>query len=295
VAAADIAGTNTLTNGPLLLLTFDTLAWPSEPLNIQLGNPGAVYQAKDAEAPLVYQLLGDDGDLRPEYAPIFDNLATIPIGAKDTDQDRIPDFAEALFPTASETNVYIADSDGDGVLDADEIDLNLSPRTRDTDGDGLWDGYELWLGTDPINVMNQVTDADNDGLPEAVNDDLGSPLDLAALLGGADPDGGNVDTDGDGFADGYDAMAFLTAAAASDDTLVPNLGDVNDMGGINPTDALICLSLFIQNITLEHPAIVNDQAFDVNRDGQINPTDALIMLRRFGGFSNAAVLPVPIN
>ncbi len=36
-----------------------------------------------------------------------------------------------------------ADSDGDGVLDADELDLNLDPTLADTDGDGYSDGVEL--------------------------------------------------------------------------------------------------------------------------------------------------------
>jgi len=294
VAAADLFATNTLTDGSLVLLTFETSAWPSAPLGIGLMNPAPVYTID--EPPLAYQLIGGDpADLWGEYAPIFDNSATLNIGAPDTDGDRIPDFAEFFAPAPTDTNLNIADSDGDGLLDSDDIEAGTNPRNRDTDGDGLYDSFEIVLGTDPVGVMNTVVDADNDGLPASALDDGGNPLDLSPL-GGADPNDGNVDTDGDGFADGYEAIVFADSTAADDPGRVPVLGDVNNSGGafpINALDALICLRLVGGAITLTHPAIVNRQAFDMNRDGQINTVDALIMLRRAGGSANTAILPVP--
>lgn len=49
------------------------------------------------------------------------------------------------------------DSDGDGLLDDDELALGTDPALSDTDGDGLADGDELGMGTNPVDVD---TDAD---------------------------------------------------------------------------------------------------------------------------------------
>ena len=43
----------------------------------------------------------------------------------------------------------LADSDGDGLSDDDEVALGLDPRQPDTDGDGLMDGIELRMGLEP--------------------------------------------------------------------------------------------------------------------------------------------------
>jgi hypothetical protein len=44
------------------------------------------------------------------------------------------------------------DTDGDGLIDADEIEVfQTDPNCRDSDGDGLSDGSEVRAGTDPRN------------------------------------------------------------------------------------------------------------------------------------------------
>jgi hypothetical protein len=53
------------------------------------------------------------------------------------------------------------DSDGDGLLDVEEVALGTDPMNPDTDGDGLSDGTEVALGTDPLDP-----DTDGDGLPD---------------------------------------------------------------------------------------------------------------------------------
>jgi len=64
-----------------------------------------------------------------------------------------------------------ADSDYDGLSDADEISIfATSPFAADTDGDGLSDSAELARGFDPLDA-----DMDNDGLAdgEEVNAGVG--------------------------------------------------------------------------------------------------------------------------
>ena len=50
------------------------------------------------------------------------------------------------------------DSDGDGIEDFDEKNLDTDPLNSDTDNDGIADGEELKIKTDPLNP-----DTDEDG------------------------------------------------------------------------------------------------------------------------------------
>jgi lysophospholipase L1-like esterase len=58
----------------------------------------------------------------------------------DSDHDGIYDFAEARFGT----NPLVADTDGDGLLDGEEVfTYGSSPLLTDSDGDGFPDYYEV--------------------------------------------------------------------------------------------------------------------------------------------------------
>ncbi|MEQ1565367.1 MAG: thioredoxin domain-containing protein [Myxococcota bacterium] len=103
----------------------------------------------------------------------------------DSDGDGLNDAQElelGLDPNA-------ADSDADGVSDPDEIDAGLNPAVADSDSDGLDDGAELDGGSDPLS-------ADTDG------DLLGDGAEVDA---GTDPT--NADTDGDEYTD-YEEADF---------------------------------------------------------------------------------------
>nr|WP_282594651.1 hypothetical protein [Halomarina salina] len=87
-----------------------------------------------------------------------------------------------------DTDPTEADTDGDGLDDAAELDGPTDPTRADTDNDGLDDGAEQAAGSDPT-----VADTDEDGLTDGREADLGT-----------DPTA--TDTDGDGFGDGEEVL-----------------------------------------------------------------------------------------
>jgi len=94
----------------------------------------------------------------------------------------------------------VADTDSDGLSDADETDVyGTDPLDPDTDDDGLEDGKEvLDHGTDPL-----VADTDGDGLDDG--------LEVAA---GSDPL--DADSDDDGVVDGLDADIIANVVSGLD-------------------------------------------------------------------------------
>lgn len=123
-------------------------------------------------------------------------------------------------PTATPppTDTPLPDSDGDGLLDANEAGYGTDPGNPDSDGDGLPDGPEARdYGTDPLNP-----DTDGDGLLDG--DEVQVRL--------TDPR--NPDTDGDGVPDGPEVQqgsdrldpSVVPQASAPTDT--PTNGRVGD-------------------------------------------------------------------
>ena len=75
----------------------------------------------------------------------FDN-AMKQVAATDSDFDGIINTDETKYGTSPTS----ADTDGDGLLDKDEIFIyHTNPLKADTDGDGKSDGYEVRHGTSP--------------------------------------------------------------------------------------------------------------------------------------------------
>lgn len=91
------------------------------------------------------------------YAEMADFLSDILIEQTalnrpaDLDEDGIYDFAEPSF----NTNPALADSDGDGLLDGEEVfTYHSDPNLTDTDGDGMDDGFEVnTVGSDPASNL----------------------------------------------------------------------------------------------------------------------------------------------
>jgi hypothetical protein len=107
---------------------------------------------------------------------------------------------------------FPVDSDGDGLLDDDEINLHgTDPLDPDTDDDGLNDGDEVNVhGTDPLDG-----DTDDDGLTDGdeVNVHRTDPLD--------------ADTDDDGLEDGVEVATGMDPLDSdTDDDGIPDGQDV---------------------------------------------------------------------
>lgn len=87
-------------------------------------------------------------------------------------------------------NVCDPDSDGDGLLDGEEVGIGTDPGDWDTDDDGRNDWHEV-TGGGPIPTDPFDPDTDDDGL-----------LDSAEVFGSNPTNPVNCDTDGDGLCDG---------------------------------------------------------------------------------------------
>ncbi|MDZ7290156.1 MAG: OmpA family protein [candidate division KSB1 bacterium] len=157
----------------------------------------------------------------------------------DTDGDGLSDGEEIL---TYRTDPLKADSDGDGINDADEIKkYKTNANKADSDGDGLTDGEEITkYNTDPLKA-----DTDGDGLSDS--DEI-TKYKTEALKADTDGDGLNdgdeikkyntdalkADTDDEGLDDGREVMQYKTDPLKAD----TDGGSVNDrtevIRGTNP-------------------------------------------------------------
>lgn len=87
----------------------------------------------------------DDSDGDGLLNILEQQVGTKPLLA-DTDGDGTSDGDEVLQAL---NPLGITDSDGDGVSDQDEVVRGTDPNSEDSDGDGVPDGHEIILGTDP--------------------------------------------------------------------------------------------------------------------------------------------------
>ena len=88
----------------------------------------------------------------------------------DTDGDGFSDPEEIY---TYHTNPFVADMDGDGLLDADEFMAGTDCRNPDTDGDGIPDGWEVHNGTNPL-LDDAMLDPDWDGLANLLEYEYGT-------------------------------------------------------------------------------------------------------------------------
>ncbi len=155
--------------------------------------------------------------------------------------------------TATHTIVAPFDNDGDGLSNASEGAWGTDPNNPDSDGDGLLDGEEVHLcGTDPtspdsdedgitddieVGNPNDPTDSDQDGIINALDPDDDDD-DIPTIIEGdddADDDGTpnylDDDSDGDGIPDSTEG------SDDADDDGTPNFLD-DDSDGDNIPDSV---------------------------------------------------------
>jgi hypothetical protein len=142
----------------------------------------------------------DDGD---GISDIAESYGSAPDG--DHDFDGVYNFADPDFTTW-------ADSNGDGINDLFDIDLDgiLNHLDLDSDNDGIRDEDELNADTDGDGRPNYLdTDSDNDGIADAI-------------------EAGGADSNGDGIIDGFFDY--------NDNGLADMLDPAEGNPSLNPTD-----------------------------------------------------------
>jgi hypothetical protein len=100
-------------------------------------------------------------------------------------------------------NVCDPDSDGDGLLDGEEVAIGTDPGDWDTDDDGRNDWHEV-TGGGPIPTDPFDPDTDDDGL-----------LDSAEVFGSNPTNPTNCDTDADGLCDGGARTPYMMSGHPS--------------------------------------------------------------------------------
>jgi hypothetical protein len=88
-------------------------------------------------------------------------VVSISVDVVADDNDGLTPAEEAILGT----NPANADSDADGLIDGDEVNIfGTNPLASDTDNDGIDDSYEIENGFDPNNADDAVGDVDGDGI-----------------------------------------------------------------------------------------------------------------------------------
>lgn len=203
--AVDVA----LASGEVVTLAADQAIALAGPLVVTAGADGGVLQAV-VIGPAVPRLTGPAAAATtpPPASPV----AASPVAVATTEPSGTPaaatteETAEPAPDEAVTTEEGAAveeaplDSDGDGLVDADEASLNTDSTVVDTDGDGLTDGDEVLVyGTAPL-----APDSDGDGVLDG--DEINQGTDPLAAAGDPGPaEGVAGDSDGDGLDDGFEA------------------------------------------------------------------------------------------
>ena len=206
-----------------------------------------------------------------------DAIGGTPLGSSDCDNDGLTNDEEALLGTdpnnpdsdgdgindGQEVNVDgsnplddcnsnggtplgTSDCDNDGLTNDEEVSLGTNPNNPDSDGDGINDGQEISDGTNPLDDCES-----NGGTPlESSDCDADGLTNYQEGIYGTDPF--NADSDGDGINDGQEIS----------DGTNPN-DDCDSIGG-SPLNTTDCDN---DGLTNGEEATLGTDAFNVDTDG----------------------------
>lgn len=181
---------------------LDFMIYSDAVLNLE---QGYVIQTEEmpAERLTPYGLLSSDTGTASDHFPMVGDFSQV--GLTDSDTDGLPDINDNCpdIPNpdqadwnANGTGDVCEDSDGDGLLDSEELlTYGTDPGNMDSDGDGLTDGLEAEVGTTDPNLADTNDNGCADGLE---------------ALGQCGP-GCEGDLDGDGIIGTGDLLSILGA------------------------------------------------------------------------------------
>ena len=171
-------------------------------------------------------------------------VATPSAGAEPVADDEDGDGLLVAEEAELNTDPALPDTDEDGLTDGAEVlEIGTLPLAADTDGDGVLDGDEVAQGTDPLTAGGTVSEpVVEEPVPEEVPVESTGPLDsdgdgledeLEASLG-TDPL--DPDTDDDDATDGDEYYVLATGTRNPDTDADGILDGVEAANGTDPND-----------------------------------------------------------
>ena len=174
---------------------LDFMIYSDAVLNLE---QGYVIQTEEmpAERLTPYGLLSSDTGTASDHFPVVGDFSQV--GLTDSDTDGLPDINDNCpdIPNpdqadwnANGTGDVCEDSDGDGLLDSEELlTYGTDPGNMDTDGDGLTDGLEAEVGTTDPNLSDTNSNGCPDGLEalEQCGPGCEGDLDADGIIGTGD-------------------------------------------------------------------------------------------------------------
>ncbi len=217
-----------------------------------------------SDGPEMVPVSGTD-TAQPSWTPDADPSTTTDPNDPDSDDDGLKDGEEdangdgqvtdpVIGDTGTsgggETNPEDPDSDDDGLTDGQEVnETGSDPMDTDTDDGGVDDGAEVTNELDPLDPADDAgfIDSDGDGLPDALEEALGTDPNDPDTDGDGIEDGDEVngtgplepfgetdpldlDSDDDGIEDGDEALATGPLSGLSDGPTDPTDGDTDNDG-----------------------------------------------------------------
>ncbi|QCX00925.1 DUF11 domain-containing protein [Aggregatimonas sangjinii] len=206
------------------------------------------------------------------------SVGGMPLGTDDCDNDGLTNDDEA----AAGTDPEVADSDGDGIDDGQEVNNDgtdpldscssvggMPLGTADCDNDGLTNDEEETIGTDP-----NVADTDGDGIDDGqeVNTDGTDPLDSCSSVGGTPL--GTADCDNDGLTNAEEATLGTDPNLADSDGDGIDDGQEVNTDGTDPLDS--CSSIGgtpLGTADCDNDGLTNDEEATAGTDPNVADSD----------------------